>query len=488
MHKQFGVEIIEGPQHWAIIQQKQGFGTIHLKGCWSAQSGSVSEREQVYVRIVKEDGGETVVPWQPCDMSNRSASSDLNDKSEKSEKGVAQQWQITISGIAAGGLYRIESCLRMDDEQPMGFAARGDMIHHVGIGDIWVIAGQSNAAGYGKGPVTDPPEIGIHLLRNNGHWDLATHPFNESNQMIHTLHREPVNPGHSPYLAFARKIRKETGLPIGLLQTALGGSPLGRWNPDEDGDLYRNMLEIIESAGGSVKGILWYQGCSDCSPDNAQTYLERFSNVVKYWRKDLNNTELPILTVQLNRCTGDWVIEEDDPFWGKVREAQRLAAMQLEHVYVVPALDCPLSDHIHNSPAGNLLIGERLGRTALANLYGKSLPHRAPNVRKAVFGIKSPTWMQSVILEFNDVLGELFASGPSEVIFSIEDSNGLLAITDWRVIRGNRIELLLPRPVEGTVVVHGAFEANPAAFLPMDTETQMPMLSFYGLEIASEEE
>lgn len=43
-----------------------------------------------------------------------------------------------------------------------------DTIHHIGVGDLYVIAGQSNAAGYGKDSIYNPSEIEVHLLRNRG--------------------------------------------------------------------------------------------------------------------------------------------------------------------------------------------------------------------------------------------------------------------------------------------------------------------------------
>lgn len=465
INQTFGVQITQGPQHWAILQRIQGFGVIDLRGTWSMNQGAFSEEACVYACVVKEDGSGPVVPWKRCSMN------------------AGAEWNVSITDIPTGGLYRIETCLRLNEQQPMELSTRGDMIHHVAVGDIWVIAGQSNATGYGRGAVYDPPEIGVHLLRHNGKWDLATHPFNESTQSVQMLNGEPVNPGHSPYLAFAKLIKKETGIPIGLLQTALGGSPLERWNPNEIGDLYRNMMGVIGSAGGQVRGMLWYQGCSDCDAINAPSYLDRFTQMVKHWRYELQNHELPVLTVQLNRYAGYADGEEGNRYWGMVREAQRLAAMRDEQVYVVPSLDSPLSDIIHNSPAGNLLIGGRLARVALATQYGKPVPYQAPNVKEAVCGPRTLEGKQTVIVEFTDVLGELFAIGPGECLFSIDDERGLETITQWTILNKNKVQLTLPRSIEGTCFVHGTYEANPSAFPIIDTGTHLPMLSFYNVQI-----
>ncbi|MEZ4628259.1 MAG: sialate O-acetylesterase [Eubacteriales bacterium] len=74
---------------------------------------------------------------------------------------------------------------------------RGDMVHHVGVGDVFVIAGQSNAAGRAKDPIEDAPEIGVSLLRDSGKWDLAAHPLGETTGSVHLGHFEPQPRSHA---------------------------------------------------------------------------------------------------------------------------------------------------------------------------------------------------------------------------------------------------------------------------------------------------
>lgn len=462
---QIGAIIRQGPQHWAIIQQVDGTGTISLSGIWAIGEEETCTAAQVYARVVSEEDAREVVAWQPAEMSGE------------------QAWFVTLNAIPQGGLYRLETCLQLDHQPAMEWAVRGDMIHHIGIGDLWVIAGQSNAAGYGKGPFRDAPEPGIHLLRNNGKWDLASHPFNESTASIHFENRERANPGHSPFLAFGKMIRQETGVPIGFVQTALGGSPLRAWNPDEEGALHRNMMKTIASVGGKVRGILWYQGESDCTPEDSVSYLERFGNTVRHWRRELNDDRLPVLTVQLNRCT-DKATEAGDRSWGRVREAQRQAAAALPHVYAIPALDCPLSDAIHNSPAGNMIIGERMGKVALANVYAREGLHaEAPSIAAAAYA--DIDGQPSIRLQFANVSGYLLPIGPVSQVFAVEDANGGVAIDSWQITGRSEITLTLNKSPEGETVVHGAYEMNPAAFLPLDSGTYMPLLAFYGQRVAS---
>lgn len=455
-----GAIIEQGPQNWQIIQQELGFGDIYLSGRW-ATNEKVSD-VTIHVRVVLEDTGESIISWTLCQPLS------------------GQRWEVLLKDIPVGGLYRIETCMNhAETNGAIEWATRGDMIHHVGVGDLYVIAGQSNAAGYGKDPVYDPPEVGVHILRNRGQWDLASHPLNESTDTIHEVNMEQGNPGHSPYLHFAKMLKKNLGYPIGLLQSSLGGSPLRLWNPDENGALYRNMMDIINSQGGSIKGILWYQGCSDAATDICETYLQRFGNMLECTRRDLKIPDLPFLTVQLNRCLG-LTSEEENHCWGIVREAQRQAVEKIPYVYIVPALDCGLSDTIHNSSSANLLLGERLARVALSEIYGRRTRYKAPNLKSA-----RQIENNKVLLEFNNVYGRLDMLGvePAELPFTVEDQEGTIDVIGYKLEENNKIILTFGRPLSSRSVIHGAYEKNPKCFLPIDFETHLPILAFYGVKI-----
>ena len=69
---------------------------------------------------------------------------------------------------------------------------------------------------------------------------------------------------------------------------------------------------------------------------------------------------------------------------GMVREAQRQAWHTLEHVTVVPAADLALYDFIHNASEGNLVVGERCARAALAECYGRDVDWMAPEPESVV--------------------------------------------------------------------------------------------------------
>ena len=469
----FGVTLKKSPADWQIVQQRNGKADFALEGEWS-WSTAVNE-PAVLARVVDEETGLPVVPWTK-----------LATTPDGTFRG-------TIPEIPAGGLYRIETMLKSAElEDDFVWGGRGDMRHHVGVGDVYLIAGQSNASGYAKDAASDPLELGVHLFRANGQWTLAAHPFNDGTGSIFTANLETLNSGHSPFLFFGKRVKKAAGYPIGLVAGALGGSPLSAWNPEEGGVLYRNLLAMAKAQGtGGVRGVLWYQGCADACVALCDSYLERFTQFVNTLRADLAQPELPFFTVQLNRHISGTPTPEENRAWGVLREAQRQAAHYIPNVYVVPANDGKLSDFVHNNAPANLAIGERLARQAVRHCYGGLLPCLAPEIAGA-----QQIAENRIELSFCNVTGMLYLFegdaryGRTPVSqrycpFAVEDAQGVNPVTKWRTTAHNCILLTTARPLAAGAKVHGAFEANPADYIPTDLESQLPMLSFYGVEVAS---
>jgi Domain of unknown function (DUF303). len=460
---QQGAIIENGPSNWQILQADKGFAEIHLDGYWMHPEILINPK--VFARIVKEDTGDIIIPWSLC------------------EGFGGNKWKITVDNVPIGGLYRVETCLNPDGNKNIEWAYRGDLIRHIGVGDLYVMAGQSNIAGYGRDPIFDPLEIGVHILKNDGEWDIASHPLNDATNTIHEANRENYNTGHSPCLSFAKHLKKELGYPIGLIQVSRGGSRLCEWNPDEDGILYENMKMIIKKNGNAVKGILWYQGCGDAEVDGlGDTYFERFSNFISYLRKDLDNEEIPILTVQLNRYTSAFT-SGSDKNWGKIREAQRQAALKINNLFIIPSIDCKLSDSIHNSSSADIMLGERLAKSALALIYRKNCNCKAPDILYAKRVDKT-----KVSLIFDNIYGRIYAfdAAPSLLPIFFEDDRGGISIKEYDMGKKNELLIELDRETEGICYVHGAYEKNPRGIAPIDTYSYLPMLSFYGVEVENQ--
>ncbi len=452
----YGVFIEQGLQDWQILQHKQGHADVQLSGSFTISQEYMQQfdtQPEVVVRLVCEQDNSQVITWSKAQMSFGG-------------NGMGGSWNISFS-LPAGGLYRLETALKHGE-----MLLRGDVRLHIGVGNLFAVAGQSNAAGYGRDPAYDPPQLGVHLLRNCGRWDLACHPINETTDAADIVNAEHGISGTSPYISFGKRFAALSGLPVGLISTALGGSPISRWVNRLNGDLYRNMLDKLKLCGGQLAGILWYQGCSDTdTTEQAENYFEHFSEMVSDLRNELAVT-VPFFTLQLNRHIGSQSSER----WSVVKEAQRKAANQLERIYMLPTSDCTLSDLIHNSSRCNITLGERLAKQCAHVLCGGER-YFAPDIQSTSLSGNRLTLSFSEAEHGFEAFNHAAGTG-----FAVEDEEGAVAVTAWSFEK-NQIILTLARLPHGKAMVSFGVGAEPTLNPVCDNRNFLPIVCFHCVEI-----
>ena len=435
-----------GVQNWEVVQNINGTGKIRFCG--------ECELKDVYcglaIRAFDECTDEPVTEWTEINIKDR-------------------KWETTLN-LPLGGPYRIEFRFMRADVWKARWSL-AHMLHHICVGDVFVIAGQSNSIGMGHGELTETPELGIHTMRDCKYWDIATNPMYSSR-------------GHNgPFLAFAKRLKRTLQYPIGLIPCAVGGSSLSEWLKNEDGHLYNEMISVIN--GKKIKGVLWYQGESEGMDCKSENYFERFERFVNDMREDLNNKSLHVLTVQLHRHTDDFENgEEMDFHYDNVREAQRQAARKIKNVYVIPSIDVGrLSDGIHNSKSANIFIGERLARQALFSVYGKGLDPSAPDVER----IKkiSDKEIEVVFSGVEDTLMAYHVKNPNRLPLMAEDDNGINAIESFELLKDS-IKLKLSRTVEENTYIKCQYGRNPYGII-QDFGKQTAVLCFSNVKVAMKE-
>jgi len=463
--RMIGVIIEKGPAEWQILQQENGFKKIELSGRYvrlrkPEDDENYAETPRIYAMVSKEETGEPVIWWTECNIDG-------------------ENWSVLLD-IPAGGPYTITSSMtEMKNENWSEWGTRGDIISHVGVGDIYVIAGQSNSAGYGKDFIYDPPEMGVHIYKNNKSWTLATHPLQDSTGAVSNPNRDIANTGHSLYLSFAKYLKRDLGYPIGLVQTSQGGSALSAWNPEEDGILYRNMIERIEECGGKIKGVIWYQGCSETNKgEDSQSYIERFSLMRENLFRDLKCEDIPFIVFQISYCN-DGKGSEGDSEWGMVREQQRRMNREFKNIYVIPTTDSSFSDLVHVSSLSNIRLGERAAKIVLRHLFDRNYMCDAPDIAYA-----KRIDERTVEISFDNVYERLVirASGENLAI-KAEDFKGVVNVLEYKVKDCNKMLLTFERSLEDESVLHGGYTKVITGILPVDFATHLPILSFYGVKI-----
>jgi sialate O-acetylesterase len=241
----------------------------------------------------------------------------------------------------------------------------------------------------GVGDLIDvtPPHGSVTLLGMDGRWSKAQEPLHwlvDSPDSVHSgnpetraqrsagLHKTRAK-GSGLGLPFAVAMVRATGVPIGLVACAHGGTSMEQWSPDKKGEggksLYGSMMRRFKLAGGKVKGVLWYQGESDAmNPDAAKVYSKKFADFIAAVRSDFNQSDLPFYFVQIGR----FVHAGNPRDWNAVQDAERALAERVPNTAVVATVDLELDDGIHVGTQGLKRVGNRLANLALRELFGQA--------------------------------------------------------------------------------------------------------------------
>ena len=286
-------------------------------------------------------------------------------------------WKAELRGLPTGGPYLVE--FSVAENPAAGAAVRGVL-----VGDLWILAGQSNMEGVGDLVNVETPSPYVHVLDMANRWHIAEEPLHWLCDAPDSCHCELTGDAQKRHQAEVRKTRTKgaglglpfakamveaTGVPVGLLACAHGGTSMAQWNPElkalGGGSLYGSMLNRLNAAGGKVAGVLWYQGESDCNPDDVKLFAERFKELVASVREDCGNSALPFYSVQLGRFVPEDGGAGDPSSWNAIRDLQRRLAEEMPFTAVAPAIDLELDDLIHIGTQGFKRLGKRLAISAL---------------------------------------------------------------------------------------------------------------------------
>ena len=307
------------------------------------------------------------------------------------------------------------------------------------VGDLWVLAGQSNMEGVGDLVDVETPHPLVHSFQSREQWAVAEEPLHWLGESPRPIHHAiwgmpmPTSPlpreadrakGSGLGLTFAKAMTEATGVPIGLIPSAHGGTSMQQWEPSRKsmggGSLYGATLERVRANGGKVAGILWYQGESDANMSDAPLYQSRMTELIQSFRADFGLPSLPFYFVQL----GGWVADPSPNYvdgWNSVRESQRILSESLPHVGMVSAIDCGLDDGIHIDTPGLKALGKRLAAVAL----GTPAP--------ALKSVARDDAAHTLRVSFTHINGHLTAPG-RPTGFSLRSADGAEAALIYKIV------------------------------------------------------
>lgn len=267
-------------------------------------------------------------------------------------------------------------------------------LKNVYVGNVFIAAGQSNmelnysqyyegsgnSYNFGGGLITTD-DLPKQLSDNNVHFVASANsskgtdfPLRDVNEQADTwLEATADNSQHFSYLAqqFAMQLRAaHPNVPIGIIQTAWGGTPIRRHV--QGGDIYANHIAPLE--GFHVAGVLWYQGCNDSTNEaTALAYESQMTLLINQYRGVFDQDDLPFLYVQLARWPGYQYTQ--NVRFAQLNTLSNAGLRNASNVAMTVSLDTDKGTSTLIHPLGKDILGARMAAQYLAMSEGKTIPN-----------------------------------------------------------------------------------------------------------------
>ena len=347
---------------------------------------------------------------------------------------VAFQGQVVGTTVAADGRWMVYLAALPASAESADLVVTGANVitlHDILVGEVWLASGQSNMEWPLKWAVNGPAEVAA-----------ANHPQLRLFSVVHQVASEPAitvkgswqpcTPESVPMFSaisyfFARDLQKKLGVPVGVIGSYWGGSPIeswtdsvtlrgtkawpeidDRWQKSLPGSAeYAERYPAVRAAWGvaeehaiathtknplkwpmppmgkgtpfepsglfngmiaplqpyALRGVIWYQGEQNWPRPDA--YAELFPTLIRTWRAQWGEGDFPFYFVQVANY-----IMADDPSgraWARLRDAQT-SALGLPATGMAVTIDIGDPKDIH--PRNKQEAGRRLALIAKTQAYG----------------------------------------------------------------------------------------------------------------------
>lgn len=358
--------------------------------------------------------------------------------------GADGKWTVKLSPVAANATPQVLTIIGSEKRE----------IQDVLVGEVWMCSGQSNmgftlngdwngdiealASKHPNLRLIRVPQVGSQELKTDfrGQWRASAPDTARGFSAVGFL--------------FGRYIHEITGVPVGLIDNAWGGSAAEAWIRRETIEGDPRFAALMESTrrretdlqsekgkaafedsvtkwkeasakakaekkqaptqpanfltgnarpgnifggvvhptlGYGIKGVIWYQGESNAG--RAFEHAELFPFLIEQWRKEWGQGDFPFYWVQL----ADYMAEKTDAAesvkstWAELRETQT-KALRLPNTGQAVITDLGEGKDIH--PKNKHDVAARLVRWALVKDYGQKVLYRSPELKSmSVAGSKA---------------------------------------------------------------------------------------------------
>lgn len=265
------------PQEWQVVQRHSlDEGNLAITGACTFDCDSVG------VRVAggrTKDGQEYHGNWQQ-------AAIDSNKK----------EFAVTLR-VPAGGWYAVEARAMKG-----GDVVGGTKVDHVGVGEVFVVAGQSNSANWGEERLV--PASGMVVNFTGTNWQPASDP------------QPGAGGGGGSFIPpFGDAIAARFKVPVGVVTCGIGATSVRHWLPkgarfphppvirnnvtrladgswESDGTAFDMFVSRMKPFGpNGFRAVLWHQGESDANqPEplsslNGRDYRKYLEQIIRESRK-----------------------------------------------------------------------------------------------------------------------------------------------------------------------------------------------------------
>jgi sialate O-acetylesterase len=313
----------------------------------------------------------------------------LGDHTYSTATGSDGRWQVRLKKLKPGKLLEMTV---------QGSSGNSVTVTNILVGEVWLCSGQSNMHWtFSK----------AHGVLNN-EAELANAHYNDLRMftVAKTGAPEPVADTKGEWLPispenllaggengasalayfFGRNLHQQLNVPVGLINSSLGGTPAENWTKREVLEADPRLKPLSGKGGAStlynamiaplipyaIRGAIWYQGESNL--ERAYQYRTLFPAMIANWRSDWAQGDFPFGFVQLApyRYKG-----QNPANYAELCEAQLMTLKRVPRTGMAVTMDIGDVGNIH--PKDKQEVGRRLALWAMAKAYGnKKLVYSGP--------------------------------------------------------------------------------------------------------------
>jgi len=327
--------------------------------------------------VLQRESTATIWGWTTSTSETITVVGSWNHKeiTVKADQGI---WSVNLPTPQAGGPYTV--IIKGHEEV---------LLKNILIGEVWICSGQSNMEWTpDRGLLNAEEEIknadypNIRFFQVLKHQSTAPQDDLKGNWTM--CSPETMRKFSSVAYFYGRKLHKDLSIPIGLINSSWGGTPIevwieknkiendkelkaaskkikrNVWWSNEAGSTYNAMIHPIKKY--TIAGAIWYQG--ESNRVNAFSYYKSFPLLISSWR-EVWGKEFPFYYAQIAPYTYDTSANIDAAV---VRDAQ------LQTMSTVPNTGMAVTNDIGNlkniHPTNKQEVGRRLALWAMAKTYG----------------------------------------------------------------------------------------------------------------------